>query len=181
MVLQTFNVRLDDPKYELRLNQMLTIKPQDLYMRATLREGINAIQLQESLASTLESSSAGEMIEPDVEVAGIKPMCILYGSNTGTCQAFAQQLASESQRRGFKPTVMEMDAAVEKVPTGRPVVIITASYEGQPPDNAMHFVNWITSTKEQNLAGVDFAVFGCGHSEHDSLTNSRLEGLTTIR
>lgn len=55
--------------------------------------------------------------------------------------------------------------AKENLPTDKPVVIITASYEGQPADNAAHFVNWINTLKDTELKDVSYAVFGCGHRD----------------
>jgi cytochrome P450/NADPH-cytochrome P450 reductase len=68
------------------------------------------------------------------------PLKILYGSNQGTCQALAQRLESESSALGFNSVVKEMDAAVGKLSEDIPTVVITPSYEGQPPDNALQFV-----------------------------------------
>lgn len=45
-------------------------------------------------------------------------------------------------------------------------MVITASYEGQPPDNAAHFFNRLTSSDDQpGLEALEYAVFGCGHSD----------------
>jgi hypothetical protein len=38
-------------------------------------------------------------------------------------------------------------------------------FKGEPADNAAQFVNWLKNLKESELAGVRFAVFGCGN--HD--------------
>jgi cytochrome P450/NADPH-cytochrome P450 reductase len=50
------------------------------------------------------------------------------------------------------------------------VVIVTASYEGQPPDNARHFVEWLEGLDKaaQPLKNVSYAVFGCGNKEWTS-------------
>jgi cytochrome P450/NADPH-cytochrome P450 reductase len=96
--------------------------------------------------------------------ANAKSMLIVYGSNTGTCQSFAQILASDAAARGFTPDVKEMDAVVGDLPKDCPVIVITSSYEGQPPDNAARFVEWLQFSEEK-LDGVRFAVFGCGHSK----------------
>lgn len=64
--------------------------------------------------------------------------------------------------------VQELDDAVEKLPTDKPVVIITPSYEGRPPDNAKKFVAWLeklAAKKSQLPPGTKFAVFGVGNSD----------------
>jgi cytochrome P450/NADPH-cytochrome P450 reductase len=59
-----------------------------------------------------------------------------------------------------------MDAAVNKIKKDGPLIAITASYEGQPPDNAASFVAWLESIKDKKtFDGVQYAVFGCGHSD----------------
>jgi cytochrome P450/NADPH-cytochrome P450 reductase len=63
-----------------------------------------------------------------------------------------------------------MDSLSGNLPKNRPVIIITASYEGQPPDNAANFFAWLQSVTDKNcLNGTEYAVFGCGHSDwHDT-------------
>lgn len=55
----------------------------------------------------------------------------------------------------------------ENVPTDGPVVIVTASFEGEPADNAGQFFGWLENLSEdgKHLKGVKYAVFGCGNRE----------------
>ena len=50
-------------------------------------------------------------------------------------------------------------------PKDGPVIIVTASFEGQPADNAAHFVEWISALDSAELDGVSYAVFGCGNKD----------------
>ena len=45
------------------------------------------------------------------------------------------------------------------------MVIVTASYEGHPTDNAKQFVAWLEELQPDSLKGVKFAVFGCGNKD----------------
>ena len=167
ILLQNFDIQLDDPGYQMRLKQALTVKPKDFYIRASLREGINPTKLDGALHSSNKPVKPAHDVarsETAVNGADLKPLTVLYGSNTGTCQAFAQRLASDAAPRGFNANVMELDAAMAKVPKDQPVVIITPSYEGEPADNAAHFVEWLESLEGDALQDVDYAVFGVGHS-----------------
>lgn len=58
-----------------------------------------------------------------------------------------------------------MDETTNQITLGTPVVIITASYEGSPPDNAIKFVKWLERLTESPFAGSHHAVFGCGNRE----------------
>ena len=143
-------------------------------MRATLRKGISATSLQHTLSLSSAEQAAQVPSRSSSETVGGttghgKPMTILYGSNTGTCQSFAQKLAADARTHGFSASVLDLDAGVNALPSGQPTVIITASYEGQPPDNAAQFVAWLESMKEgAQLKDVQYTVFGCGHRDWSS-------------
>lgn len=188
MLIQNFDFHLHDPGYKLRIKQTLTIKPKDLIMQATLRHGMTAMDLEHLLRGSPSSSIKSPEIStapsklPDVSSLKLdsKPMTILYGSNTGTCLAFAQRMASTAAGHGFEAKVSEMDSVVGKLPKSQPIVIITASYEGNPPDNAARFVSWLEKLEPTSLSGTQFAVFGCGHSMLNYLIAALLN-LTSIR
>jgi cytochrome P450/NADPH-cytochrome P450 reductase len=168
MLLQNFNFTMEDSTYQLQIKQTLTMKPRDFHMRAHLRNGVTATSLERALISaTLNEPSAkdGQETRKNTSTKG-KPMAIYYGSNTGTCEALANRLASDAANHGFRADVVDtLDAARENLPTDKPVVIVTASYEGQPADNAAHFVNWVGTLKESELSNLSYAVFGCGHRD----------------
>lgn len=168
MVLQHFDLELDDPSYQLKIKQTLTIKPKDLYVRAKVRDGLAATVLDQQLHTSIPNGKAHLKNNGDKTTTSTDektPMTILYGSNTGTCLALAQRLSSHAAARGFTAKVLDMDSAVEKMPQAQPVIIITSSYEGQPPDCAAGFLDWLQHAKGSQLSGVQFAVFGCGHKD----------------
>lgn len=169
LLLQNFTLRMDDPSYELRIKQTLTIKPADFFMRATLRDGLTPSLLQQRLhgGKAVAEKKLQNGTDDALVAKSSRLMAIYYGSNTGTCQSFAQKLASQASQNGFSATVEDLDAAVGKLPADRPVIIITASYEGLPPDNAAQFVAWLESDTSK-LEGVKYSVFGCGHSRYPS-------------
>ena len=148
----------------------LTIKPKNFFMKAKLRDphfvehaGIVRGDSSESKSSDNKQASRRSTVDDDKSKP--LPMKILYGSNTGTCEALAQRLASSAPEYGFEAAVSSLDDGVSALEKDVPVVIFTASYEGLPPDNAGQFVEWISSDKKSELEGVAFAVFGVGNSE----------------
>ncbi|KAF1937047.1 NADPH-cytochrome P450 reductase-like protein, partial [Clathrospora elynae] len=169
ITLQNFNFSMDDSSYQLQIKQTLTIKPKDFYMRAHLRNHVSATSLERALSSATISDPSPVKGESGVKKGkGTKgkPMAIYYGSNTGTCEALANRLASDAANHGFSADVVDtLDSARENLPTDKPVVIVTASYEGAPADNAAHFVNWVGTLKDKEIDNVSYAVFGCGHRD----------------
>lgn len=170
LLLQNFDFRFDDPSYQLQIKQTLTLKPKNFFMHATLRDHVDPVYLERNLHIVASSQAKQSGMDRSTgkasgsETKTKSPMTILYGSNAGTCEALAQSLARVAANRGFTVNVDPLDSAVGKVQKGQPVVLITASYEGQPPDNAAHFVNWLNDLDDKNnLKGVEYAVFGCGN------------------
>ncbi|KAH7136528.1 cytochrome P450 [Dactylonectria macrodidyma] len=168
MLFQNFNFTMDDPNYQLKIKETLTLKPDNFDMRASLRHGMTATELEQNLAGKApaeHTSIKKHTAEIKASNAG-KPLSVFYGSNSGTCEALAQRLAADAPIHGFSAvTVGPLDQAKQNLPQDHPVVIVTASYEGQPPSNAAHFVNWIENLKGNEMDNVAYAVFGCGH--HD--------------
>lgn len=170
MLLQNFDIELDDPAYEIQYNQTLTVKPKDFKIRAHLRDGLTPNALQHRLMGTRDGSLANGTVNSNKAasaIANAQPLTILYGSNSGTCESLAQALASHAPSRGFRAvTVKTLDAAARHLPRDHPVVIITTSYEGQPTDDARDFVSWLEEVDiGGSLTNIKYSVYGLGH--HD--------------
>ena len=103
--MQRFDLVMEDPSYELAIKQTLTIKPLHFYIRALPRA--QPSRLLAIPSSTLLQARDG----PKDEAARVKrvvvsgqdakqPLYVLYGSNTGCCEAFAQRIASGAASHG---------------------------------------------------------------------------------
>ncbi|KAK7438635.1 hypothetical protein VKT23_017968 [Stygiomarasmius scandens] len=167
-VAQKYDLFFDDPSYTLELQMGLTVKPKGLRIRAkrrTLGPRLYASPSSHFLQEHTQKSPI-QSKAPSTPLTGTNvPMYALYGSNTGTSEAFAQRIANNAPSYGFAPKLGTLDSTTGNLPTDGPVVIVTASYEGQPADNAAKFVDWLSSLKSDELKGVQFAVFGCGNSD----------------
>jgi cytochrome P450/NADPH-cytochrome P450 reductase len=170
LLFQNFNFTQTDPNYELQIKQNLTIKPDNFFFNSTLRHGMTPTELEGQLAgksaATSIASHTRTPASAGVKASNGKPMAIYYGSNSGTCEALANRLASDAASHGFSASIVgPLDQAKQNLPEDRPVVIVTASYEGQPPSNAAHFIKWMEDLAGNEMEKVSYAVFGCGH--HD--------------
>eukprot|EP00929_Paragymnodinium_shiwhaense_P092936 TRINITY_DN5298_c0_g1_i3.p1 TRINITY_DN5298_c0_g1~~TRINITY_DN5298_c0_g1_i3.p1 ORF type:complete len:983 (+),score=124.01 TRINITY_DN5298_c0_g1_i3:132-2951(+) len=96
------------------------------------------------------------------------PLLILHGSNGGSTKAFAYAAGQEARRLGFVPQIAELDAYAN-LPTikavAQHVLIVSATYNGLPPDTAVAFVDRIKASQSQILEGLSYAVFGCGNTQ----------------
>ncbi|KAL2869660.1 bifunctional cytochrome P450/NADPH--P450 reductase [Aspergillus lucknowensis] len=169
MLLQNFDFSLDSD-YHLAYKQTLTIKPKDFYMKARLRHGLTPTTLERRLAGLAAATTQTEALSSqagDMTSTGV-PLTILYGSNSGTCETLARRLAADAASKGFQVTQFDgLDSCRSGLPKGQPIIIVTSSYEGEPPDNAKQFVSWLEGLEQDQapLKDICFALFGCGNKE----------------
>ncbi|MDO4928280.1 MAG: cytochrome P450 [Corynebacterium sp.] len=172
IILQRFDFEFADPNYELKIAANLTTKPDDFTIHVRPRQdGPTALRRgQSNIRTTEPGSKKAATTQPTAQVANHgTPMQVLYGSNAGTAKGFAEEIAQFGKEAGFDVSLSTLDDAVRAVRSSGPVIVVAASYEGLPPDNARAFVDWITSEAEKGEAGelseVQYAVFGCGNTE----------------
>lgn len=206
--------------YELKLRQTLTIKPEGLRLvvrpRPDRGAAVFAVPASAAALGAVDSATAavavtGVAASPGATIAagpavgavtttvtasppGVAhdtPLLVLFGSNLGTAEDLAHRIANDAAARGFAPTVAPLDDYAGALSATGLLVVVSASYNGTPPDNAGRFVAWLTGAgapvDEANgvspgvadvtangkaagaadgaLAGLSYAVFGCGNHE----------------
>lgn len=159
MMLQRFELSQPQP-YHLHVKETLTLKPEGLTVRARVRKNIvrSAKPTQPNPAIQASPNQAQHNT----------PLLVLYGSNSGSSEAFARRIASDGEARGYQTTVAALNDYVNKLPTTGAVSIVAASYNGQPADNAQAFCQWLASVEPNSLKGVRYSVFGCGNRDWQS-------------
>ena len=95
-----------------------------------------------------------------------RPRCSCF---TGRIRARAKPSPSVSpQKRRVRVTPLTSAPwtnTAATLPKEGAVVIVTASYEGKPTQNAKQFVAWAETLKPGDLADVRYTVFGCGNRD----------------
>ncbi|TYA14962.1 cytochrome P450 [Paenibacillus faecis] len=153
---------VDHTQYKLKVKETLTLKPDQFTMQVKIRrQPMIGIANPEETAA--ESSRESAFIQPDSDLKGHDtPLLVLYGSNLGTAEGIARELADNGRLLGFRSEAASMDSFVGKLPADGAVLIVSASYNGNPPDNGRQFVEWLSGEEAGKLKGVRYAVFGCG-------------------
>lgn len=178
MILNFFHIQTPkDFKIIPNVGNAFTAAPKGLCLNLTFRTGgplsrVNLFSSQNSRPVEVSTSRPLESV-PQKDFNTNKKnggsVMILYASNTGTCEEFASLLADKCTEDGFQPEVMTLDQSVKKLPNiDCPVLIVSSTYNGTPPDNAGEFHKWMTSAKEGSTKGIRFAVFGVGNSNWES-------------
>ncbi|MFE5322052.1 bifunctional cytochrome P450/NADPH--P450 reductase [Paenibacillus sp. NPDC056579] len=170
MVLKHFEI-IDHTNYELKVKETLTLKPDGFTMRVRPRgkQGMFAYAAAGMGTSAREEHQHQVKKEatPSVE-AHNTPLLVLYGSNMGTAEGIARELAETGRRQGFQSVVAPLNERAGKLPKEGAVFIVSASYNGKPPSNAREFVRWLEDVAPGELQGVRYAVFGCGDHNWES-------------
>ncbi|MEM9743556.1 MAG: cytochrome P450 [Pseudomonadota bacterium] len=159
MILQRFELQ-DFEDYELKVKETLSLKPDGFRIKAKLRSqvvrGTGARPAEEPTEHTpaaVQRPSHGTRLY------------VLYGSNLGATENLAREAAQAGDVNGFTTTLAPLDDYADRLPTDGVVVIASASYNGQPPDNAARFVASLKQAEPDSMTGVTYAVFGCGNRE----------------
>jgi sulfite reductase (NADPH) flavoprotein alpha-component len=108
-----------------------------------------------------------------------RTLTILYGSETGNGRDLARSLAATATERGLAPKIADMaDYKVRQIKDEQDLLIIVSTHgEGDPPEPAAPFFEFIESSRAPKLSGVRYSVLALGDStyEHYCEAGKRLD------
>lgn len=147
---------LDIEHYQLRTHSDLLRKPEGFHLELARRTPDERRQ-----ASAAVLAPAPAVQRSRAAVAPGTKLLVLHGSNLGNCRALAQQLGDEAVDLGYETSVAALDSATAALPDQGAVVIVAASYNGMPTDDARAFVDWLGGSAAE-VPAVPYAVLGVG-------------------
>ncbi len=163
MILQRFKL-IDVHRYQMHLKETLTIKPEGFKIKVRPRVDKDRGAFASPAAAAAATPKAPRA--PVARAGHNTPMLVLYGSNLGSAEELATRMADLAEINGFVTRLGPLDDYVGKLPEEGGVLVICASYNGAPPDNASQFVKWLGGDLPKDaFAKVRYAIFGCGNSD----------------
>jgi len=166
--LQVLNSPFNQEQAEL-LNRLL---PTLTESQKVWLSGFLAASQSVSQASTpLETPIAQTVEQPaPTEVQTIsKDVTILYGSQTGNAQGLAKKAGKKLEESGFQVNVSAMSDFkpnnLKKV--NNLLVIVSTHGEGEPPDNAITFHEFIHGRRAPKLDNLHFSVLALGDTSYE--------------
>ncbi|MEX2389454.1 MAG: assimilatory sulfite reductase (NADPH) flavoprotein subunit [Phycisphaeraceae bacterium] len=132
---------------------------------------------------------------PSLAGASAKPqrrrvaLTVLYGTETGNAQAIAEQAARQAGQKGVGARAVDMaDYKPRELRDERLLMIVTATHgEGDPPEPAQPFYEFLHGRKAPSLSQARFAVLALGDSSYEHFCqtgkdfDARLEALGARR
>lgn len=101
-----------------------------------------------------------------------KDLVIFWGSQSGTAEGLANRLVRDCRSRfGLDALAADLSdydpETITHIPASKFVIFIISTYgEGDPSDNATHFLSWLGSDKSTRFIGLRYAAFGLGNSKY---------------
>ena len=139
-----------------------------------LVDGLDAATLQ-----WISGYAAGLAARSDERVRDVLPLAavespsqtrltIVFGSQTGNSKRLAESLARDAENAGLAVRVLRADAyPLRELKSERLLyVVISTQGEGDPPDDARGFVEFLASKRAPRLEELKYAVLGLGDTSY---------------
>lgn len=144
------------------LNQLLpTLTEQQKIWLTGYLSAQAALAGSEAVTSAPSAAAAVQPVSKDVTV--------LYGSQTGNSEGLAKKTAQHLEDKGFQVTLSSMSDFkpnnLKKI--NNLLVIVSTHGEGDPPDNALSFHEYVHGRRAPKLDHLSFSVLSLGDSSYE--------------
>ena len=142
-----------------------------LYWLSGYVAGVAASSRHVPLSATVAANLAVPLpasVAPAAEAQVSTRLTIVYGSQTGNAKRQAEALAREAEGAGLNVRLVRADAyATRELANERLLyVVISTQGDGDPPDDARGFVEFLAGKRAPKLPQLKFAVLGLGDSSY---------------
>jgi len=134
------------------------------YLSATANLGASVDAVQTGAIAVQASAPA-----PAAAPGASREVTILFGSQTGNSEKLAKQLKGKLEQQQFQVTLSSMrdfkPNGLKKVQNL--LIIVSTQGEGEPPDNAKSFFEFLHSKRAPRLEGMQYSVLALGDTSYE--------------
>ncbi|MDQ0889551.1 sulfite reductase (NADPH) flavoprotein alpha-component [Paenibacillus sp. V4I9] len=163
MVLQVTNSPFNQEQVEL-LNRLLPTLTES--QRIWLNGYLAALQ-----GSAVVTASGAAPVAPLATNAPVisKEVTVLFGSQTGKSQGLAKKMSKKLEELGFQVTLSSMaDFKSNNLKKIQNLLVLVSTHgEGDPPDNAISFHEFLHSKRAPKLEDLRFSVLSLGDTSYE--------------
>ncbi|MEL6643578.1 MAG: flavodoxin domain-containing protein [Pseudomonadota bacterium] len=141
----------------------IELVPEDAPFDAEQRQWLNGLLTG---LSAIAASAAAAGGEDDV---ALTPLQVLYGSQSGNCEALSKDLRKSAGGYGYEAEVLALDdiTPADLAEMQHVVIVVSTFGEGDPPDNATNFYAALMADDCPPLpASLNFSVCGLGDTSY---------------
>ncbi|MBU8748173.1 assimilatory sulfite reductase (NADPH) flavoprotein subunit [Bacillus subtilis] len=163
MQLQVMNSPFNQEQAEL-LNRLLPTltESQKIWLSGYLSaQSVSAQETAGAPAAAVSAEAPASAVSKEVTV--------LYGSQTGNAQGLAENAGKQLEQSGFQVTVSSMsDFKPNQLKKVNNLLIVVSTHgEGEPPDNALSFHEFLHGRRAPKLEDLRFSVLALGDSSYE--------------
>lgn len=120
------------------------------------------------LAGLARGQAPATLATPLAPVTAVPPATIVYGSQTGNAKRAAEALHAQLEAAGLPVRLLRADAYPTRELTSESLllVVISTQGEGDPPDDAIGFTEFLLGKRAPKLPQLKYAVLGLGDSSY---------------
>ncbi|MBU6246606.1 MAG: assimilatory sulfite reductase (NADPH) flavoprotein subunit [Xanthomonadaceae bacterium] len=128
-----------------------------------LVEGLEPAQLYWIAAYAAQQAS-----QPATRPAPAARLTVLYGSQTGNARRVAERFAASAEAAGLPVRLVRTGAYPTRELAGERylALVVSTQGEGEPPDDARGFVEFLASRRAPKLPNLHYTVLGLGDSSY---------------
>lgn len=171
--LQVTNSPFNEAQVEL-LNHLLPslTETQQIWLSGYLSaigRTASAVPIPSEIPENSETIGHAEISSLSSQPVISREITVLFGSQTGNCQRIAGSLSRKLQDQGFQVTVAAMNSfkpnTLKKIENL--LVLVSTHGEGEPPDNARAFHEFLYSKRAPQLENLRFSVLALGDTSYE--------------
>ncbi|MBL4910471.1 MAG: assimilatory sulfite reductase (NADPH) flavoprotein subunit [Alteromonadaceae bacterium] len=169
---QKFSQNLLNAENQHYLGQA-SLEASQLVLLQQLSSSLSPLQLAWSsgyLAAQSEQNSVNSIVPPaQKQVKAASTLTILYASQTGNAKGVATKLATAASDVGIAVNLKNVaDYKVKGLKSESHLLIVTSTNgEGEAPDDALAFHEFLLSKKAPKLSGLSYSVLALGDSSYE--------------